>query len=61
MLRERVKELSHRLGLYVYQVEQLCGMGRGTIVKWDKHMPRSDNLRAVAEILGTTVEELLKD
>ena len=58
-MRSRIKALAARQKLTISEVERRGGMKAGTIRRWDKHTPRSDNLAAVASILGTTVEYLL--
>lgn len=58
-MRSRIKALAARQKLTISEVERRGGMKAGTIRRWDKHMPRADNLAAVASILGTTVEYLL--
>lgn len=58
-MRERIKALVHERGMTIKGVERRCGLKDGTIRRWDKHIPRADNLSAVAGVLGTTVEYLM--
>lgn len=58
-MRKRIKALAAERNLTITEVERMGGMKSGTIRRWDKHTPRADNLAAVANILGTTVEYLL--
>lgn len=59
MLRDRVNEAAKEKGISVYQLERLAGLKCGTITKWNRVIPRADNLLAVARILGKSAEELL--
>lgn len=59
MLRDKVNKAAKEKGISVYQLERLAGLKCGTITKWNKVIPRADNLCAVARILGTSVEDLL--
>lgn len=58
-MRNRIKALAAERNLTISEIERRCGLKAGTIRRWDKHTPRADNLAAVANILGTTVEYLL--
>ena len=55
-MRKRIKALAAERNLTITEVERMGGMKSGTIRRWDNHTPRSDNLAAVANILGTTGE-----
>ena len=59
-MRKRIKALAAERGMTITEVERKSGLMPGTIRRWDKHIPRADNLAAVADVLGTTVEYLLR-
>ncbi len=53
MCRDRNKTI---MGL-----EEELGFPRGSICKWDKNIPSVKKVKAVADALDTTVDELLRD
>lgn len=59
-MRKRIKALAAERGLTITEVERRSGLKPGTIRRWDKHHPLAGNLASVADVLGTTVEELLR-
>ena len=56
-IQKRCKEV----GTTVNALERDLGYGRGSISKWDIHVPGVDKVLAVAERLQTTVEELSRN
>lgn len=48
-------------GISVYQLEKSCGLGNGAIGKWKDASPSVNNLKKVAEYLGCTIDELVKE
>ena len=58
-MRKRIKARAAELGMTITEVERRSGLKSGTIRRWDKHIPRADNLSAVATVLETSVEYLL--
>ena len=61
MLYERIKSRCSEMGLSVAEVERRAGLSNGSISKWEKSMPQADRLHAVAKVLKTTVDKLLRD
>ena len=43
------------------KLERECGIGNGIIGRWKASAPSITNLKKVADYLGVTVDELLKD
>lgn len=41
-------------------LEAQLGFGRGSIYKWDSHMPSVAKVKDVADVLGVTVDDLIK-
>lgn len=41
--------------------EEELGFPRGSICKWDKNIPSVKKVKAVADALSTTVDELLRE
>lgn len=56
----KIKTLAKEQGITIEALENKCGLGRNTMIKWDDSMPAADKLARVAQVLGTTVEELLQ-
>lgn len=49
---DRIKALCKLRGTTIKAVERDCGLGNGTIAKWDHSSPSYDKLLAVADRLG---------
>ena len=58
---ERIRELCKERGTNIMRMEQTLGFGNGTVNRWGKNEPSVTKVKAVAEFLGVTVDELLKD
>jgi lambda repressor-like predicted transcriptional regulator len=56
---EKVKILCKKKGMSVRQLEIKAGLSTGSISKWDKCCPIATKLKAVTDVLGCTMEELL--
>lgn len=61
MLYDRIKARCFEMGLTIAEVERRADLSNGSISKWGKSMPQADRLNAVAKVLKTTVDKLLKD
>ena len=61
MIFNNISRLCKEHSVSVHQVEQECGLGNGTIGGWKKSSPNLDNIKAVAEYFGCTIDELLRD
>lgn len=59
-LCETVQNACEQCGKTVAGLERELGFARGTIAKWDDHIPSVTRVQAVAIALGTTVDALLK-
>lgn len=53
-----IKEVAHKNGKSIYQIERDLNLSNGLISKWNKNMPRADYLQDVADYLGTTTQYL---
>ena len=40
-------------------LEKKCGIGNGTISRWNESMPRVDTLQKVSEATGISISELI--
>ena len=61
MIFEKIRELSDQKGISIRNLEQLAGLGNGTIKKWIKSNPTIENLGKVAKILNVPISELIAD
>lgn len=61
MLFENVSRLCAEKRMTISALEKAAGLGNGTIRLWRDSSPKVNNLAAVAAVLGTTIDELLKD
>lgn len=60
MIYERIKEEADRQGLTIAELEKRAALGNGVIGGWRKASPNARKLEAVADILGVSVDYLLK-
>lgn len=59
LIYDRIKEICNDKGVSPSSVEKKAGLGNGAITKWNSVSPNVKNLKAVADILGVSVDELL--
>lgn len=58
-LCEKVQRACEKCGKTVAGLERELGYARGTIAKWDDHIPSVMRVQEVATALSTTVDALL--
>lgn len=61
MLYENIKQHAKKKGMTITELENRAGLSRGHISKWKKNVPKIDSLQKVADVLGVTVNTLLKE
>lgn len=61
MVYENIKRIAEAQRYSIAALERATNLGNGAIGKWRTHAPRSPSLKAVADVLGVTVDELLKE
>ena len=61
MLLEKIEKLCRENDVTIYKLEQKLGFANGTIRLWNKSNPRVNNIKAVADYFGCTVDELLRE
>lgn len=61
MLADKVRSLCESRGKCLRDVETACGLSQGAVSKWNTSSPTVKNLKAVADYLGVTVDELLRE
>lgn len=57
----KIKTIAKERGYTLASLERELGLGNGTIRRWDNTLPSADKLLKVAELLGVSVDYLLKD
>lgn len=60
MIYDKIKEICRAKGLSVTQVEKQANLSTGAISKWNESSPTVEKLKAVADVLETTVDELCR-
>lgn len=60
-LFEKIKTLAKKQGLSLLEVNDKAGLGKYSIYNWRKKDPTIDNLKKVANVLHTSIDNLLDD
>lgn len=60
LIYDRIKEICKEKGISVTSVEGKAKLANGAISKWNNSMPRVDKLVAAADVLGVTIDEILR-
>lgn len=60
MIYERIKSEANQQKLTIAELEKRAGLGNGVIGGWRTSAPNARKLEAVADVLGVTVDYLLK-
>lgn len=61
MIYEKIRELAKEKGYSIRKVESICNFSNGTVRGWAiKNNPPARKLKQVADLLGVTVDELLR-
>lgn len=61
MLLKNISRLCKEKGVSIARLERETGISNGTISRWGTSSPTVENVRKVAEYLGTTVDALISD
>ena len=61
MIYSKIRKICIERGISTRDIERACGLGFRSIENWKDHSPSVANLKAVADFLGVTVDELLRD
>lgn len=56
---ERIKEISKKRGTNLKKIARQVGLSENAIYSWKNKTPRADNVQAVADVLGVSVDYLL--
>ena len=58
---KNIQNVCREKGITITGLETQLGFGRGSIYKWDSHMPSIVKVKDVADVLGVTVDDLIND
>ncbi len=61
MLYDNIRYYIKKAGLSISEAERRAGLARGHIYRWKKSAPSVTNIKKVADVLGVTVDELIKE
>lgn len=61
MIYDNIKALCDEQGLTVMALEQKAGLSNGAVGRWRTHKPGVVYLKKAADVLGVTVDDLLKE
>lgn len=56
---ERIKKIAKKRGYNLTQVNEKANLGKNTIYSWKTKTPSTNNLKAVANVLGVSEDYLL--
>lgn len=54
-----IKQLCDQNNISLSRLEDILGMGRGTIIKWNTAVPRANTLKQVADYFNVSVDHLM--
>ena len=61
MVLDNIRRISKERGFTLAEVCRRSDVEYDTLKKWNKVMPNTENLIRVADVLGTTLDELIKE
>lgn len=60
MILQKIETLCEQKGISIAKLESDCGIGNGTIGRWDKSSPTVKNIQKIATYFGVGIETLLE-
>lgn len=60
MMLTKILEKCKERGITLAELERQAGLANRTIYKWNDNVPSVEKVLAVANVLGVTVDELVK-
>ena len=61
MMLTKILEKCKERGITLAELERQAGLANRTIYKWNESVPSVDKVLAVANVLGVTVDELVRE
>lgn len=59
IILERIKELCAEQGLTIHSLEEKAGLSNGVVDNWGKSSPNLGSIKAVADVLNVSIDELV--
>ena len=56
-----IRNIAKQKGIPLAKIERACELGERSLYRWDTNYPSVDKVKKVADYLGVTVDELLKE
>lgn len=61
MVLAKILDKCREQGITLAELERKAGLANRTIYKWNESVPSVDKVLAVANVLGVTVDELVRE
>lgn len=61
MIYENVRRSANKKDMSICKLEKKAGLPNGTIGKWRTASPNVSSIKAVADVLGVTVDDLIRE
>ncbi len=61
MIVENIKGLCQLNGTNINRIEMQCGFSHGSVRKWDDNPPSVWKVKAVADLFGVTVDDIIRE
>ena len=61
MILKKISKLCKERGISIAKLERETGISNGTIGRWDTSSPNVNNLAAVANYFGVSIDSLVKE
>ena len=61
MILRNIKKEAEKKGISIGEIEKKAGLSNGAIFKWRNSSPTVEKLKAVANVLGITVDDLIRE
>lgn len=56
-----IRNIAKQKGIPLAKIERACELGERSLYRWDTNYPSVDKVKKVADYLGVTVDDLLKE
>jgi len=56
-----IRRMAAEKGISIRELEKQSGISPGAIYRWDVNRPSIDNAKKVADVLDTSIDELMRE